>query len=71
MTEPRFSDDRLAEAIADGKRAEGWVLGHDAAMAVLLDLRDARADQRGQRSLERSTVPTIIDADDLPPGVTK
>jgi len=40
----RFDNERLAVAIADGEHAPGWVLEHDAAMAVLLDLRDARRD---------------------------
>jgi hypothetical protein len=44
MTAPRFTDARLAQAIADGEHSDGWVLEHDAAMAVLLDLRDARAE---------------------------
>lgn len=44
-----MDDDRLAAAITDGEHAAGWVLEHDAAMAALLDLRDARAELRGIR----------------------
>jgi len=32
------------------------------------DLRDARAELRGQRATPRTTVPTVIDAADIPPG---
>ena len=40
----RFDNERLAAAITDGEHAPGWVLEHGAALAALLDLRDARAE---------------------------
>ena len=45
--EPRYSDADLAQAIENGEHAPGWYFDQQAAMKVLLDLRDARVAMTG------------------------
>ena len=48
MPEPRYSDADLAQAIIDGERTgSAWYFDQQAAMKVLLDLRDARVAMTG------------------------